>query len=236
MITAYGIYGVMAGNTDQVSSLSRSAELVLSVGTTLGVVVLAVCQLPAALRLEVRLRPTLKFPAHLSSPVRQAAIAGAATLGAQQVATAVLVRLANSGTPVGTSVVVTMAQTVYLLPWAILAVPVATSVFPRLSAAWTAGDRPRASDLTGRTAKVITAFAALGTAALIAASQPIARLMLNPANTPAHSQFGPAIAVFAIGLLGWSLVALLARSLYATRRVPARGRGPGHGLDRRDRG
>jgi putative peptidoglycan lipid II flippase len=220
VITAYGIYAALAGNTDQVSALSRADELVLSVGTTLGVVVLALCQLPAALRLGVRIRPTLSFPGELRATVRRAAIAGGATLGAQQIATAVMIRLANSGAPVGTAVVVTMAQTVYLLPWAVLAVPLATSVFPRLAAAWTAGDRLRANDLVGRTVKIITASAALGTAVLIAASEPIARLMLNPSGTPAHAQFGPAIAMFALGLLGWSLVALLARTLYAARQVP----------------
>jgi putative peptidoglycan lipid II flippase len=220
VIAAYGLYGALAGNTDQVVGLSRTDELILTVGTTLGVVVLAVCQLPAALRLGVHLRPTLRFPPELTSTVRQAAIAGGATLGAQQIATAVMIRLANSHTPVGTAVVVTLAQTVYLLPWAVLAVPVATSVFPRLSAAWSLGDRVQVHALTGRTIKITAALAAGGTAALIAASAPIARLMLNPRGAPAHDQFGPAITGFALGLLGWSLVALLARALYAARRVP----------------
>jgi putative peptidoglycan lipid II flippase len=220
VIAAYAIYGSLAGDTDNVSGLSRTDELILSVGTTLGVVVLAMCQLPAAMRLGIRIRPTLHFPRHLTGSVRQAAMAGGATLGAQQIATAVMIRLANSGTPVGTAVVVTFAQTVYLLPWAVLAVPIATSVFPRLSAAWTSLDREQASDLAGRTAKVITALAAVGTASLVAASEPIARVMLNPGDSPAHASFGPAIAGFAVGLLGWSLVALLARALYAARRVP----------------
>ncbi len=67
---------------------------------------------------------------------------------------------------------------------------------------------------------MVTALAALGTAALIAASEPIARLILNPTGAPAHASLGPAITAFAFGLLGWSLVALLARMLYAARRVP----------------
>jgi putative peptidoglycan lipid II flippase len=220
VIGAYVIYGVLAGNTDAVNGLSRADELVLSIGTTLGVAVLALCQLPAALKLGVRIRPTLTFPAHLTAPVRQAALAGGATLGAQQIATAVMIRLANSGTPVGTAVVVSLAQTVYLLPWAVLAVPVATSVFPRMSAAWNVHDLGRVSDIVGRSAKVVTALAAVGTAALIAASEPIARLMLDPSGAPAHSSFGPAIVGFAVGLLGWSVVALLARMLYAARHVP----------------
>ncbi len=220
VIGAYLLYRALAGTPIAISELSRTDELVLTLGTTLGVVVLAMCQLPAVLRLGLRLRPALRFPAHLSVSVRQAAFAGGATLGAQQIATAVMIRLANSGTQVGTAVVVTFAQTVYLLPWAVLAVPVAVSVFPRMSAAWTANDRARAGELTGRTAKIIAALAALGTASLIAASQPIARVMLDPHDSPAHASLGPAISGFALGLLGWSLVALFARTLYAARRVP----------------
>ena len=220
VIAAYSIYGALAADTDAVRTLSRADELVLSVGTTLGVVVLALCQLPAAARLGLRIRPTLAFPPGLNPAVRQAALAGGATLGAQQLATAVMIRLANSGDQVGAAVIVALAQTVYLLPWAVLAVPVATSVFPRLSSAWSAHDRPRVHQIVSRSTRMVTAAAAIGAAALIAASESIARLMLSPSGAPAHASFGPAIAGFALGLLGWSMVALLARMLYAARRVP----------------
>jgi putative peptidoglycan lipid II flippase len=106
-----------------------------------------------------------------------------------------------------------------LLPWAVLAVPVATSAFPRLSGLWDAGDRPAFTALTDRTSRVVIAAAALGTAAFVAAAEPIATVLLDPTTTPAHSAFAPAIVAFTAGLLGWSLVALLSRACYAANRV-----------------
>ncbi len=222
VVAAYLTYGALSGPSVSPAKLPRSSELVLSVGTTLGVVVLGACQLPAALRLGLRIRPSLRFPAGVAGPVRRAAAAGAAALAAQQVATIVMLRLANSGTVAGTVVVMTLAQAVYLLPWAVLAVPVATSVFPRLSAAWD-GDRfDEARGLGHRSMKAVCALAAIGTASLVSSASGIADLLLDR-HAAARSQFAPAIAAFAVGLIGWSLVALLARTLYATRHVRTAG-------------
>jgi putative peptidoglycan lipid II flippase len=222
VISAYAVYATLSSPGRDAAHLSRTAELVLSVGTTLGVVALAACQLPPVLRLGLRLRPTLRFPVGLTPTIRQAALAGGATLGAQQIATAVMIRLANSETEKGTAVVVTFAQTVYLLPWAVLAVPVATSVYPRLAAASGSDPDagPRVAALTARALKIVAALAGVGTAALIASSSEIARVMLDPRGSPAQHAFAPAIIGFAVGLLGWSLVALLARVLYAAGEVP----------------
>jgi putative peptidoglycan lipid II flippase len=215
VVVAYVIYSQLSRSRQVAFGLPRSAELVLSLGTTAGVIVLAGCQLPAAAALGLRLRPTLKFPPGFAPLVRRAALAGGVTLGSQQIATAVMVRLANGGAS-GTLVVLTIAQSVYLLPWAVLAVPVATAVFPGLSTAWDAGERIRAAQLTRLSVRVVAALAALGTAALVAASTPIANVLLDR-HKDAHSVFGPAISAFAVGLLGWSLVALLSRVLYSAR-------------------
>jgi putative peptidoglycan lipid II flippase len=219
VIVAYLLYGFLAGPGRTAQELTTRDELVLSVGTTIGVAVLAACLIPAVTRLGLRVRPTLRFPPGLAAPARRAALAGGATLGAQQVATGVLIWLANDGTTTGTVVVVTLAQTVFLLPWAVLAVPVATSAFPRLSGLWDAEERSGFVELTDRTARVVIAAAALGTAAFVAAAEPIAAVLLDPATTPAHAAFAPAIVAFTAGLLGWSLVALLSRALYAARDV-----------------
>jgi putative peptidoglycan lipid II flippase len=215
VVVVYLTYSQLARSDQLADGLPRSAELVLSVGTTAGVIVLAACQIPAATKLGLRIRPTFRFPVGLAPLVRRAALAGGVTLGSQQIATAVMLRLANGGIP-GTLVVLTIAQAVYLLPWAVLAVPVATAVFPGLSSSWDAGERARVAELTVLSARVVSALAALGTAALVAAATPIANVLLDH-RKDAHTVFGPAIAAFAVGLLGWSLVALLARVLYAAR-------------------
>ena len=226
VIGVYLLYAHLAGaGRDAAADLSRTDELVLSLGTTLGVVVLACCQLPAVWRLGIRYRPTLRFPQALGGAARRAALSGGATLGAQQVATAVMILLANDETTTGTVVVVVLAQTVFLLPWAILSVPVATSVFPRLAASWDRDDRPGFAALATRSTRTVLVLAALGTAALIAVAEPAAGLLLDRDSAPAHAALAPAIAGFALGLLGWSLVALLSRMLFAARLVAAAARG-----------
>jgi putative peptidoglycan lipid II flippase len=219
VIVAYLIYGALAGPGQSAAGLPTSAELVLSVGTTVGVVVLAGCLVPAAAGLGLRVRPTLRFPPGLARPARRAAIAGGATLGAQQMATAVMIWLANDGTTTGTVVVVTLAQTVLLLPWAVLAVPVVISAFPRLSALWDSGRGDAFRALTGRAARIVVAAAAVGTAAFVAAAEPLAVVLLDPATTPAHAAFAPTIVAFTAGLLSWALVAMMSRTLYAARSV-----------------
>ena len=59
----------------------------------------------------------------------------------------------------------------------------------------------------------------------MAAAEPAAGLLLDRHSSPAHPAFAPAIAGFAVGLLGWSLVALLSRMLFAARLVGVAARG-----------
>lgn len=216
VIVGYLWYGALAGAGRDASGLPRVDELVLSVGTTAGVVVLACCQLPALSRAGVRIRPTLRLPAGLAPAARQAALAGTLVLGAQQLSSAVMIRLANDGTSTGTVVVTTLAQTVFLLPWAVLAIPVAISVFPQLAAAWDAGERAVVRALTARSTAAVAGLSAVGTAALVAAAEPVGNVLLAH-NAPSHEALAPTIAAFAVGLIGWSLVALFSRCLYAAR-------------------
>lgn len=218
VIAAYLWYGQLAGVGRDAEGLPRTDELVLSVGTSAGVVVLALCQLPALRRMGIRYEPTLRFPNGLAPAARRAALAGMFTLGAQEVSTAVMLRLANQDTATGTVVAVTQAQTVFLLPWAALAVPIATSAFPRLSTLSDRGDRVAARALVTRATRGVIAMGAVGTALLIAVAEPIGNVVLQR-GSGAHAALAPAVVGFAFGLLGWGLVALFARCLYAARQV-----------------
>jgi putative peptidoglycan lipid II flippase len=220
VIAAYLWYGALAGTGRTAEGLPRDAELVLSVGTTLGVVVLALCQLPAVLRSGVRWRPTLRFPDGIAPRVRVAAIAGAATLASMQISTAVMIRLANADTPTGTLVVLVLAQTVYLLPWAVLSFPIATASFPRLAAAWDAERHAEYRDRLATATRIVIAASAAGAAVLVAGAVP-ARVVLLAEGAHSADQFAPAVYAFALGLVGWSLVAVLARALYAATATAA---------------
>ncbi|MGB9376494.1 MAG: lipid II flippase MurJ, partial [Mycobacteriales bacterium] len=130
---------------------------------------------------------------------------------------AVTLLLANGrGVPVGRMTAFTFAQTMFLLPWAILAVPIATSVFPQLASRWETGDRAGYLRSIAGSLRAVLLVCALATAALIAAARPAARVLLQGA--PGQSSVTPlavGIAALAPGLLGYGLYALLSRALYA---------------------
>ena len=202
---AYLLYA--AGGRQDLAGLSRASELVLSVGTTLGVAVLALSVVVPLRRTGLRLRPALTLPPGLGPRVRGLALAGVAALTAQQVALVVALRLAAGAAP-GAPAVFSVATSVFLLPWAVLAVPVATSAFPRLAAA---GDREYA-DTARRTLRLVLVLTLAGAAVLAATALPAARLL---GAGPAAPELAAALRAFAPGLVGYGLVALLGRALYA---------------------
>ena len=209
---AYLLFAGMGGERDA-ADLARPAELVLGVGTTLGVVALGLGLLAPVRRLELGLRPTLRFPVGAAPRVRRLAAAGVLTLAAQQLVAAVAIRLANDGAPDGTQVLYAAGLTLFLVPWAALAVPLATSAYPGLA--------ERAEDPTGfaralaPVAVLVVVASALGSAVLVAVAGPMARLFLGTGSDAAVEALRDTILAFAPGLVGYGLVALLTRALYA---------------------
>lgn len=216
VIGAYLLFGAVAGRTAELAGLSLSAELVLSVGTTLGVAVLSLCLLVPLRGTGVRLRPGYRFPAGQASRARALVGSGVASVAGQQLALLAVVVLTQRPAPDGSMVVYTLAQTLFFLPWAVLAVPVATSAFPRLAAAHATGDaRAFARTLSGSTRAVLLLTAAAA-AALAATAGPVAEVIAAmTAGDERPTALSWAIVAFAPGLVGYGLLALLSRALYA---------------------
>jgi putative peptidoglycan lipid II flippase len=148
--------------------------------------------------------------------VRRLAAAGLGVLVAQQASVAVALHLSNDGVPAGYNTTLLYAQTVYLLPWAVLAVPVATAVYPRLAAAGDSDDRVGYDTALSAALRTVALLSLLGSALLVATAPQVARVFLSSTG----SAVGPdvlaaAIVGFAPGLLGYGLVALLTRALFA---------------------
>jgi putative peptidoglycan lipid II flippase len=212
---SYLVFAAMGGGRD-VADLSTPAELVLGVGTTLGVVALAGSLLAPLRGLRLGLRPSLRFPVGAAPRVRRLALAGVLTLAGQQLVAVVAIRLANAGAPDGTQVVYLAGMTVFLLPWAALAVPLATSVYPGLSERAGLGDEDGYARTLAPAAVLTVVGSAVAAAGLVAVSGPMSRVFLaSAADADRAAALAPAIAAFAPGLLGYGLVALLSRALYA---------------------
>ncbi|HVE74165.1 MAG TPA: lipid II flippase MurJ [Mycobacteriales bacterium] len=195
--------------------LSRSQELTLAIGTTAGVAVLALSLLVPAAKTGLRLRPTLTFPSGIAARVRRLAMAGAAALVAQQIALVVALRLAANG-PAGSVVVFQVATAVFLLPWAVLAVPLATTVFPQLSSAAERGDEATFSRLSGEALRRVLFLTGAAAVLLAALADLVARLLVgNVAGTAPVDDLAAAIVGFAPGLVGYGVLALASRALFA---------------------
>ncbi|TQS39894.1 virulence factor MviN [Cryptosporangium phraense] len=221
VIASYVVYGRLEPGADTAAQVSGASQLVLAVGTTLGVVVLSLSLLVPLRGTGVRIRPTLRFPTGAVERVRSLVGSGVAVVAGQQLATLVALLLANRwSAPDGSVVVYTMAQTVYLLPWAVLAVPLATSAYPRLAAAWDRGDFPAYRATLRTTTTGVLVLCALAVAALIAGAEPVAALVTTAGNGDAsRPAVAAGIAWFAPGLVGFGLFAVLSRALYAAGKA-----------------
>jgi len=205
VMSAYLTYALVDGRGTGLDGLTTGGELALSLGTTLGVVVLSGCLLIPLRGLRLRLRPALGFPGDAGRQVLRLGWAGAVTVGSQQLMVVVVLALATGD---GDLTRFNLAQALYLLPWAVLAVPLATAAYPTLSATAERGDEDGYRAALAGTARTVVLLACLGGAALVAVAGPVAALLATP-------QAAPGIAGFAPGLLGYALFALLSRALYA---------------------
>ena len=211
---AYLLFAGMDGAQDA-DRLSTPAELVLGVGTTLGVVALSLSLLVPLRRLRLGIRPGLRFPVGAGPRVRRLAVAGVLTLAGQQVVAAVAIRLANTDAPSGTQVAYFAAMTLFLVPWAALAVPLATSAYPGLAERAQLGDEAGYRRILAPATMLVVASAAVAAGVLVAVSGPMARVFLSGGSDTSVAALRDAIAAFAPGLVGYALVALLTRALYA---------------------
>ncbi|MPZ28519.1 MAG: virulence factor MviN [Micromonosporaceae bacterium] len=214
---AYLTFVAVDGRGTDVAGLSPPGLLVLAVGTTLGVVVLAGCLVPPVLRLGVRVRPLWRFAADARARLGGLAAAGAVTVAVQHLALLVVMWRGLAG-PEGTWVLFTLAQTVFLVPWAVLAVPVATAAYPGLAEAAATGRAERYRATLASTTRAALLLSALGAAGLVALAVPIATLVglvMPGAGLDSVDRLAAGIAGFAPGLVGYGLFAVLSRALYA---------------------
>ncbi|MGN8246329.1 murein biosynthesis integral membrane protein MurJ [Cellulomonas soli] len=222
VIVAYLLYGRLAhGELDDPGALDPAALTWLAWGTTAGVAAMCLPMLLPVHRLGVRLRPTLRFPAGVGPRVRSLAFAGVGAVLAQQLSVLVLMKVAFARGDEGTYSVFLWTQAVYLLPYAVLVVPLATATFPRLASRASEGDRAGFAHLASRTTRAVLAAAAVGSAALAAAAPAVAdifRALDDGGSSELVSAMAPALTWMMPGLLGFAVVFHVSRSLYALER------------------
>jgi putative peptidoglycan lipid II flippase len=220
VITSYLIFAAVAGagSRDDPALLDRTALAVLGWGTTLGVAALTSVTLVPLLRSPLRLRPTLRFPPGVPRVIMAIAGASLAGLIMQQLSVVAGMLTARWSAVPGAWTRAVWAGAVYLLPYAVLINPLHQMVFPRLAAAANKGEREVARVLAS-VGPVICTLAGLGAGLLIAAAIPVARLLvLGPGSGETMAVAWPIIG-YAPAVIGFSLMGLATRTLFAEHRA-----------------
>ncbi|WP_315095522.1 lipid II flippase MurJ [uncultured Cellulomonas sp.] len=221
VIAAYLVYaGLADGELDDPAAVTGSALAVLGWGTTLGVAAMCFPMFVPVRRLGVRIRPMLRFPPGVGRRLAALAFAGVGSLVAQQLSVLVALLVANDrGTPATWSVFL-WSQQVYLLPYAVLVVPLATSTFPRLAARAASGEVDAFARMASGTTRAVLAAAALGVAALVAAAPAATDVFLAVAGGGGTGvrAMTTTITWLMPGLLGFAVMFHVSRALYAMER------------------
>lgn len=224
VVAAYVLYAVVSGSRDQPAAWlpGRGSELVLSVGTTLGVAALSLPLLLPVRGVRLGLRPTLRFEAGMARRAAGLAGAGLAGLLAQQVVVLVTLRLTRTAGGPGALNVYQYVQAVYLLPYAVLAVPLATVAFPQLSERAAVGDADAFATIATRTTRAVLLVSVAGAAVLVAVAPAVGAFFRTVNATPgaqALDAMPAALTAFAPGLVGFALIAHLGRAMFAIGSV-----------------
>lgn len=227
VIATYAGYGrLLAGaglsaDTADVAGLPPGAAELLAWGTTAGVLAMGLPLLVPVWRSGVRLRLGLRFPEGVASRARSLALAGIGGLVAQQVSVLATITLSRRyGGDGALTVFQSMVQPTYLLPYAVLAVPLATSTFPRLAAAAARADRAGYAPLAAVTTRAVLVAGGAGAALLAAVAPAVATVfsVIGSGRTELIASMDVALTLIAPGLLGLGLIFHVSRALYALER------------------
>lgn len=210
VIATYCLYGFFAN--ESLSHIDIFSVNLLAWGTTFGVFMLSVPMIIPIYRLGVRFKFTLQMEKHL---IKQAFSLGGAGLGAlfaQQLAVFVTLFIAKGGGQLGTINIFQYSQAVYVLPYAILIVPIATVVFPYISEFAGLNKELEFSKVCIGSIKVIVFLSLVGITGLIAVSKGVEGIFQNLSSVDG---MGICLIAMAPGIIGFGLIFHVSRCLYA---------------------
>jgi putative peptidoglycan lipid II flippase len=214
--TFLGFAAIVSGTPDEAGvSTALGQKLLLAVGTTGGVAVLAVAHWPAVRRLpgKLRWRPDFRHPA-----VRKLGRLSLWTLGyvvANQLSFGIALVLAN-GVQGGPTAMFT-AFAFFQLPYGIAAVSIMTALVPRMSAQAVEGDEDGFRASVGSGLRLMGLLLLPATAGYLVLSRPLVTTLLEHGVMSANSSrlVAEVLDMFALGLVPFSFYLLLLRAFYS---------------------
>ena len=204
---------VPLNNGRPLAQIPVTAELVLSVGTTLGIATLVVVALPPTWRLHLRFRPALRFPPGVARRAGGLALVGVIELVAIDVASLVAIALANGRGDTGAIVLFNYASQVFNTISAILALSIVVSAFPVLSAR----EGPDFDRTSAGSTRAVLLMSWLGTAVIAAIAVPAAHVLAKQPDQVPQLIWG--FFLFAPGIAGTAVIANLSRVMFVIGRL-----------------
>jgi putative peptidoglycan lipid II flippase len=193
--------------------LPITAELVLAVGSTLGVAALVVVALLPTRRLHLRFRPILRFPPGVAPRAGGLALVGFIELVALELTSVVGTVLANGRGETGAVVLLGYASQVFNSVSAILVVSIVVSTFPVL---FTLEGREFDRTCAGSTRSLLL-MSWLSTTVVAAIAVPAAHVLAKQPDQV--SQLLLAFLLFAVGLPAIAVTTNLCRVMFVVRRL-----------------
>jgi putative peptidoglycan lipid II flippase len=212
LITAFLVFAPV-GKGVPLGRLPVSAELILAIGTTLGVVALVVVALVPARRLDLRLRPTLKFPPGIARRASGLVLVGLAEMVVQEISVIAVITLANGRGSTGALVIIGYVSQVFNSLNAVLALSIVVSTFPVLSAR----DGSEFDRTCAGSTRAVVLASCLGMAVIGAVTIPAAHVLATEPSQVTQLILG--FVLFAPGLVAVGVIANLTRALLALGRL-----------------
>ena len=215
VITCYLLYRASREGEVATLDLSPLQFTIIAGGTTLAVIVFtslpSIILTGSGLRWRPRWDPSHSAIRGIRGSVGWAAMSVAGTL----VPTGAAIVLGYDA--VGGVAVFTMAWAFFVLPHALVAIPVATTLAPRVADAWQRGRAQEVRAIVERSAQVVIPLLLVGGAAMAALAWPIARIAgsFGQAASQGIAPIAHALAMFGFGLGGYGLAFVMTRILFS---------------------
>lgn len=212
VIATYAVFGYLSPSVSDPAQVAHRAILILGWGTTAGVAAMGLPLFIPIYRLGIRWRPTLRLGQGRGRKALHLAGAGVGSLVAQQFSVLVIILVTRSYGVEGSLPIYQYSQSVYMLPYAVLAVPIATAMFPRLSSLLHRGDKGAFNLECASSTRLVTGIGLLGSALLVSVARPVADIFARINPVPGMVW---ALVAMAPAVVGYGLVYHLSRVLYA---------------------
>lgn len=218
-LAAFWRVGGIAPSATQVLG-DPTLMVLLGGGTTAGIIVMAVALWPALIRAGVHLRPRFDWRHRSISQVFRLSGWTLAYTVANQIALAVVLALAASIAGSGHVTAYTYAFMFFQLPNGLFAVSLMTTTEPEMARAVTAGDRAGLRRQFASGLRLVILVLIPASIAMAVLARPVVNVLLGHGGYTADAELtGTLLALFSLGLVGYSVYLYALRCFYAQKNT-----------------